>query len=672
MGLQFHKDNFTRQWDYKSFGNMGTSLNPGQANQLQQLNNMISSGQGGAEVITLQKNIWETIPLQHFDEMRRLSTLTGFEPTIHAPLIEPSGLTQGPGGGTVVSEETRRSEGRHINEVLNRAVQLVDLNNPRNISVNVHPSMIPGPIYRIAQESLTDTNGNLLRDESGKAFREKGKEYLDADFAVDPESGQMVPLKFEVKYRPAEKVGESEKIEVMSPQEQLKKYNKDLWKKQVMEAFSSPELQIAEIKVRRQNGQMTEDQADAYIERISENIKEQTKELFDDLKKHAQFEPHNWELLTKSPDWASFTAKKKEDLESSKKLYENLKQTANEENIKISKNINEAKDQEKKAINETEKKAIQALRLDLEAKQAHVWDGFFKKLRDESDRRPESGFIPSKLIPLEEFSMERTSRTFAEAAVSALEEAGRVAKKKGVNPLDIVPMVNIENMPANQQAFGRAVPLARLVEETRIKTADALERKGYSRAEAVKVAEKIVGATWDVGHINMLRAAGYEEKDIIEEAKKIAPLVRHFHITDNFGSTDSHLAPGQGNAVPTKQVEAIRKAAAEAGAGLSPQTKEIMEIGGFVEHQRVSPWPDTLSYMNSPIYETEATPAWSDTSGDIGSSYFSGSSSYVAGYGNILPEQHFGMYGSGFTGLPVLGGQMGGGDKSKFTGTPMS
>ena len=55
--MNFQKDNRLRQWDHKSFGNMGTNLHPMQGNQLQQLNQMISAGPGGSEIIKLQKKI---------------------------------------------------------------------------------------------------------------------------------------------------------------------------------------------------------------------------------------------------------------------------------------------------------------------------------------------------------------------------------------------------------------------------------------------------------------------------------------------------------------------------------------------------------------------------------------------------------------------------------------
>ena len=65
--------------------------------------------------------------------------------------------------------------------------------------------------------------------------------------------------------------------------------------------------------------------------------------------------------------------------------------------------------------------------------------------------------------------------------------------------------------------------------------------------------KKFIGATWDMGHINMLKKQGFTNKEIIRETKKIAPYVKHVHITDNFGFDDSHLSPGMGN-VPIKKV----------------------------------------------------------------------------------------------------------------------
>ena len=55
-------------------------------------------------------------------------------------------------------------------------------------------------------------------------------------------------------------------------------------------------------------------------------------------------------------------------------------------------------------------------------------------------------------------------------------------------------------------------------------------------------------------------------------------------------------------------------------------------------------------------------PAWNQ------SAYSSGG--YFSGYGQMLPPQHFNLYGSGFSGLPPeLGGNLGG--QSRVSGNPI-
>ena len=58
----------------------------------------------------------------------------------------------------------------------------------------------------------------------------------------------------------------------------------------------------------------------------------------------------------------------------------------------------------------------------------------------------------------------------------------------------------------------------------------------------------------------------------------------------------------------------------------------------------------------------QMAPYWNQAAGASGG--------YWAGYGQTLPEQHFSMYGSGFSNLPTeLGGQMSG--KSRGATRPL-
>ena len=88
----------------------------------------------------------------------------------------------------------------------------------------------------------------------------------------------------------------------------------------------------------------------------------------------------------------------------------------------------------------------------------------------------------------------------------------------------------------------------------------------------------------------------------------------------------------------------------------------ILESGGFAGQFKTSPRMTELEYFNSPLYEHNAGPVWSDVAYTH--------AEYSMGYGIMFPEKHFEMYGGGFSNLPQeLGGQVQG-DKSRFSGNP--
>ena len=251
---------------------------------------------------------------------------------------------------------------------------------------------------------------------------------------------------------------------------------------------------------------------------------------------------------------------------------------------------------------------------------------------------------PEIFVSTDEFAKEKTAKTVSNAAFEAYKKFG-----------DKTPTIAIENVMPDW-TLGRAESLREAVIKTREEFAKKLvKEKHLSENEAKNAAEKLIGATWDVGHINMLRKFGYNEEDILEETKKIAKFVKHTHLTDNFGFNDSHLPLGMGN-VPIKGIlEELEKKGFKG--------KAIIEAGAFVQHFKTSPHPYTLRYLSSPLYTEKAEPYWSQISEMYGA--------YNMGFGTMLPEKHFEMYGSGFANLPQeLGGQIPG-DKSRFTGTPI-
>ena len=149
---------------------------------------------------------------------------------------------------------------------------------------------------------------------------------------------------------------------------------------------------------------------------------------------------------------------------------------------------------------------------------------------------------------LNDFAIEKSAQTFANVAESAYNEYGRTA-----------PIVNIENPPAGT-GLSTAEDMKKLVVDSRTQlTKNLIDKRGMSKSEANAVAEKMIGATWDVGHINMLRKKGYTEKDVIDQTKIIAPYVKHVHLSDNFGLDHTELPMGMGNVPTDKMLKEVSK-----------------------------------------------------------------------------------------------------------------
>lgn len=251
---------------------------------------------------------------------------------------------------------------------------------------------------------------------------------------------------------------------------------------------------------------------------------------------------------------------------------------------------------------------------------------------------------PQIIEPLNEFAKKRTTDTFANVAWNSYDKFK-----------DKAPIISIENPPAGA-AFSTAEELREVVEESRNKFVEIAVKEGMSESEARKQAEKLLGVTWDVGHINMLRKYGYEEKEIIEAAEKIRPLVKHVHLSDNFGFEHTELPMGMGN-VPIKEImEKLGKEGYDA--------KKIIEAASWWQHFQTPPVQETLQAFGSPIYSMEMAPSWNQIQGF--------QQDYYSGMGPVFPGINYQTFGTGFAQLPMeLGGQMPGAEGARMSGKPM-
>tara|TARA_Y100000310_G_scaffold340494_1_gene436455 strand:- start:1585 stop:3366 length:1782 start_codon:yes stop_codon:yes gene_type:complete len=254
-----------------------------------------------------------------------------------------------------------------------------------------------------------------------------------------------------------------------------------------------------------------------------------------------------------------------------------------------------------------------------------------------------SSMKPQLFKPAEEYTMQESTQSFGNAAWKGYKEFGEKS-----------PILNIENPPAGS-GLSRAKDVRTMVEGSRKQFVNNAMKEGMSKSQAEKQAEKLIGATWDVGHINQLRKFGFSGKDILKEAEKIAPYVKHVHLSDNFGAENTELPPGMGNVDFKGQMKKLGKKGEEA--------KKIVEAFHWVQSQGSSPYGVSLQAVGSPLYSMHMGPYWNQVAG-LEQGYF-------GGYGTMLPPINYETFGAGFSNLPAeLGGQRPGAG-GRMSGRPM-
>jgi hypothetical protein len=550
-------------------GNIGAPTKPDTANQIQQINQLINQGIIPIEAGVLSPEVFDQIPKQHFKEIGRMAGITGTKLSVHAPLIEPSGID--PEGRRPWDDSYRAIAETQLNDMVEK---VHDIKSKEPIPITVHSSGLPGTDYTMGKE---------------------GKE-VGRLIAINKESGKLVPLEREERYLPG---GDLSNLQKVNAKEELQILNDSEWRNSLSQVI--------------------------YYKENADRILSEVKPYF------------------------HYIADKKAKGE---KIDESV---IDSEAMKRAGNANMYLKDAHKYLNSLFSKAYKYGNEE-ERKQLLEVSNEFKKEMDK-DNTPigvsnalqtliggMSQISLEMYVPIEKFAVEKSSETFANVALNAYNKFGENA-----------PIINIENPPAGG-AFSTGEELKELIEKTREKFVEKAVEKGIDKSNAKKQAEKLIGVTWDVGHINMLRKSGYENKDILKETEKVIPLVKHVHLSDNFGFEHTELPMGMGN-VPMKEImEKLNKEGFEG--------KKVIEAASWWEHFKTPPITETLGAMGSPIYSMQMAPYWNQSIG-LQQGYFSG-------YGQVLPQGNYETFGGGFSNLPVeLGGQRGGAGGSRMSGKPM-
>lgn len=556
-------------------GSIGAPTKPDAANQISHLNQMVSQGIIPIEVGVLDPKIFDQIPKQHFKEMGRMEKLTGTKLSIHAPLIEPSGID--PEGRRPWNNIYRTMAENQLNDMVEK---VHDIKSKEPIPITIHSSGLPGTEYGMEKD--------------GKEIRRL--------MAINRETGKFVPLEKETMYLPGKNL---EKPEIREPKTEIKILNDSEWSNSLSETAYSKENAdriISEIK--------------PYLHYISD--------------KQSRGEKVDESVINSSAIKRAETAR----------FY--LEDAHKRLNSLFSKAYKYGNEEEKKHLLEVSNE----FKKDIEKDKSFIGqsDALQNLIRGLSQISPEM------YVPLEKFAIEKSSETFANVAANAYNKYGNDA-----------PMICIENlypgMAFNAAKGEKDIPgIGDLVLESRNKFVQKAVEKGISENEAKKQAERLIGMTLDTGHLNMAKKQGFKDKDLKKEVEEISKYVKHVHLSDNFGNSDSHLPVGMGNAPFKDVLDELEK------KGI--KSRKIAEAGEFVGNFGISPYPSILEAMGSPIYSMQMTPYWNQAIG-LQQGYFSG-------YGQIIPQGNYETFGGGFSSLPTeLGGQRGGAGGSRMSGRPM-
>jgi sugar phosphate isomerase/epimerase len=608
------------------------------ANQLKKVSDKINTGAQTIEVSGLgltgggpMKHL-ASIPRQHWREIDRLRKLTGVDLTFHGPLVESTGFSRGNW-----SEDQRVEAEKQMKAAVELAQQMNSEDKTKGIVMTFHSNNGLPEVQRRIKVGTNEDGTPIEKVVQMAVYNER--------------SGQIGNLPIPKKDY-FENKNPEEDLDIMK--KELEKFNREQWKRQIESVF------VNSTRVNREIGGAIES-ADEGEQKIKEINPEYSGSIFEVYKEYEKdYDSYKKDIDTiakEDPRVASIIHNNVNNLHNAKffveESYDQLKELYSEA-------YGEAKKKgDKKVLDKLDKYAEGLKDTFNKYKQDYNFSNLQDKITEGTKLLAEDDVKPTLFRELKDFAVDKSSDTFSNVAIHAWNNA----KKHGVAP----GIISIENPPAGMSGLTRADELEQLIKASREKfVKTAVKDKLMSEKEAKETAEKIIGATWDVGHINSIQKWGYNKQDVLREAKIISKYVKHMHIADNLGFEDAELPIGMGN-VPIDEIlnsswsENFKKA------------KKTIETGDWFSRQgglgmTKTPVAESLSGLTSPVYSgpsMDSSAYWNAAINPMGD--------YFNGIGPINPEVHHSIYGGGFSGLPAyLGGEIPGrSPNSSFSGAPL-
>ncbi len=576
---------------------LGATTSAFTVNQIMEVTSRLNTGMKFVEAGPISPDVFEKIPEQHFKEINRLAKLAKAEITWHAPIVDPAGLFE----EGKITEEQRKENEALLWDAIQKAVIATGGGQP--ITIHSTAGIPANFIKRKGEEGGVAGVVNVLEENVRLA-------------------------KLESIPKP-ELIAEGKEIKPLPYEKFIEERNNEIWL-DTLDAIAMRKIDIAHhittappelaIELSKKREQLEESYALRYFgKKISELNEKEKRDLYSIIQKE---DVQGFNIIHE-------LEKKEADLRHSKILFDDFVDKI-ERIFEVAWKASEFDKEKREKLKEIAKEITYAKKISEKntIDSLTIFTGVIENLKEVK---------PKILMPAEDFAREKASETISNLAVKAYEKFK-----------DKAPILGIENLFPNL-AFSQADQLKKLIEKSREKFVEKMKDKlGEGRAR--KLAEQMIGATWDIGHINLLRKYGYGIEEIKAELEKIKPFIKHVHLTDNFGFTDSHLPPGMagvGKEIFAEIKELVEKKGIK--AAIEAAVMALPPPQGF----GTSPYPISLAALGSPLYTYEMAPFWNQA-------LAGGVPAYFTGYGPILPEQHFTIYGSGFSGLPSeLGGQAG-------------
>ena len=152
-----------------------------------------------------------------------------------------------------------------------------------------------------------------------------------------------------------------------------------------------------------------------------------------------------------------------------------------------------------------------------------------------------------EIKPLKDYGLEKIADAIAELTEYSI-------GVRNDNPIHLA----IENLASPQMYGSSASELLEIIEESRKRLAFRLQERGRRSSESKSSAKEFIGATLDIGHLNVCRQfyrGDAFHKWMVSQARDLANanVIFNLHLSDNRGMDDSHLLIGEGNS-PIKEI----------------------------------------------------------------------------------------------------------------------